>query len=61
MKKLKKKVDKTVSGLTNYGEGNSRAPTFRAGYQSPGVGFRDRAGYGYYGSSAVDLLTRGGA
>ena len=49
MKKLKKKVDKTVSGLTNYGEGNSRAPTFRAGYQSPGVGFRDRAGYGYYG------------
>ena len=49
VKKLKKKVDKTVSGLTNYGEGNKKSPTFRAGYRSPGVGFSDRAGVGYYG------------
>ena len=35
VKKLKKKVDKTVSGLTNYGEGNKKSPTFRAGYRSP--------------------------
>ena len=56
VKKLKKKVDKTVSGLTNYGEGNKKSPTFRAGYRSPGRRFQRQSRGRVLRTAAVDVL-----